>query len=119
MDRTVLLNDKMYIVNGGGLFRKKSFLPFESTAPFTVERKFICPKQVNDTVKIFFRGTSAPYRVFADKTLLTPEKDGDGNTVYDVTSALRTGKIRLKAYFRAGRVDGFYFDVKRDYGKTE
>ena len=119
MDRTVLLNDKMYIVNGGGLFRKKSFLPFESTAPFTVERKFICPKQVNDTVKIFFRGTSAPYRVFVDKTLLTPEKDGDGNTVYDVTAALRTGKIRLKAYFRAGRVDGFCFDVKRDYGKTE
>ncbi len=119
MDRTVLLNDKTYIINGGGLFRRKSFLPFESSASFTVEKKFICPKQVNDTVKIFFRGTVTPYRVFADKTLINPEKDADGNTVYDVTAALKTGKIRLKAYFGAGRVDGFYFDVKRNYGKTE
>ena len=119
MDRTVKLDDKEYVINGKRFFGKKSRLPFESGSLFTVERKFICPKQINDTVKIFFKGSASPYRVYADKQLLSPLKDEDGNTVFDVTAALKTGKIRLKAYFGAGRVDGFYFDVKRSYDKTE
>ena len=114
MDRTVLLNDQEFIINGRKLFPTKSFLPYESNVPFTIKRKFICPKQVNDTVKIFFKGDFEINEVRADDVLLSPVKDDEGNITFDVTAALKRGKIFLTASFFKGRVDGFYFDVKRN-----
>ena len=113
MDRTVKLDDKEYIINGSRFFGRKSRLPFESTASFTVIRKFICPKQVNDTVRIFFTGDFEVKEIRAGKMLLSPETDGNGNITYNVTEALKTGKVYIYAAFSGGRVDGFYFDVKR------
>lgn len=113
MDRTVKLDDREYIIGGKGLFGKKSSLPYESESPFTIERKFICPKQVNDTVRIFFTGDFEIKEVRAGKLLLTPEKDVNGNITYNVTEALKTGTTRICAVFLGGRVEGFYFDVKR------
>ena len=113
MDRTVQLNDRKYIINGSRFFGRKSSLPFESSSSFTVCRKFICPKQVNDTVKIFFTGDFRVKEVRAGKMPLTPEKGADGNVYYDVTDALKTGKTYITAEFLGGRVEGFFFDVKR------
>ncbi len=113
MDRTVKLDDKEYIINGKRFFGKKSRLPFECTSLFTIERKFICPKQVNDTVKIFFTGDFRIKEVRAGELILPPVMDENGNLTYDVTAALKTGKTLIHAVFLNGRVDGFYFDVKR------
>ena len=113
MDRTVKLDDKEYVINGSRFFGKKSRLPFDSSSSFTVIRKFICPKQVNDTVRIFFTGDFSIKEVRAGKQLLTPEKDVNGQVSYNVTEALKTGKVYITAEFLCGRVDGFYFDVKR------
>ena len=44
---------------------------------------------------------------------LTPEKGEDGNVYYNVTDALKTGKTYITAEFLGGRVEGFFFDVKR------
>ncbi len=117
MDRTVKLDDKEYIINGKRFFCKKSRLPFESPSLFTIERKFICPKQVNDTVKIFFTGDYEIKEVRAGKLVIPPVKDMDGKLTYDVTAALKTGKTRIHAVFLEGRVDGFYFDVKRTFSE--
>lgn len=115
MDRTVLLNDKEFIINGRRLFPAKAYLPYESSVPFTIKRKFICPKQVNDTIRIFFKGDFEINEVRADGVVLSPERDGEGNITFDVTSALKKGKIFLTASFYKGRVEGFYFDVKRNH----
>ena len=117
MDRTVQLNDKEYIIKGRKLFPKKSFLPYECSTPFSVARKFICPKQVNDTVRIFFDGEYEIKEVYADNVLLVPEKGENGKIMYDVTAALKKGKTYICAYFLKGSVTGFFFDVKRNYGK--
>ena len=113
MDRTVKLDDKEFIINGKRFFGRKSRLPFESSSPFTVGRKFVCPKQVNDTVRIFFTGDAELLEIRAGKELLTPERDENGNVTYNVTSALKTGKTYIEAVFSGGKVEGFYFDVKR------
>lgn len=113
MDRTVKLDDKAYVINGSRFFSKKRCLPFESDTPFTIGRKFICPKQVNDKVRIFFTGDFEVKEVRAGKMLLTPVTDEKGNVTYDVTAALKTGKIYINAAFLKGRVEGFCFDVKR------
>lgn len=107
------LDDKEYIINGKRFFGKKSRLPFENGSLFTIGRKFICPKQVNDTVRIFFTGDFKIKEVRAGEMLLAPENDGNGNVTYNVTPALKTGKTYIQAVFCEGRVDGFYFDVKR------
>ena len=113
MDRTVKLDDKQYVIGGRRFFGRKRSLPFECGSSFTVGRKFICPKQVNDTVKIFFTGDFEVNQVRAGKTVLVPEKGADGIVYYNVTAALRTGKTYITAEFFSGRVDGFFFDVKR------
>ena len=113
MDRTVKLDDKAYVINGSRFFGRKRSLPFESSSSFTVGRKFICPKQVNDTVRIFFTGDAEVKEVRAGKQLLTPETDAEGRLTFNVTDALKTGKTYIEAVFSGGRVDGFYFDVKR------
>lgn len=112
MDRTVRLDDKKFILGGRFSLRKIS-LPYESTAPFTVSRKFICPKQINDTVRIFFTGDAVIKRVTAGKLVLSPGEKINGCISYDVTAALKTGKTRITAEFEGGRAEGFYFDVKR------
>ena len=113
MDRTVQLNDRKYIINGSRFFGRKSSLPFESSSSFTVCRKFICPKQINDTVRIFFTGDAVIKRVTAGKLVLSPGEKINGCISYDVTAALKTGKTRITAEFEGGRAEGFYFDVKR------
>lgn len=113
MDRTVRLDDKEYRIGGSRFFGRKTSLPFESSSSFTVGRKFICPKQVNDTVRIFFTGDFEIKSVRAGKMLLVPEKGDDGHVYYDVTAALRTGKTYITAEFSGGRAEGFFFDVKR------
>ena len=112
MDRTVRLDDKKFIL-GGRFFSRKISLPYESTAPFSVSRKFICPKQINDTVRIFFTGDAVIKRVTAGKLALSPGEKINGCISYDVTAALKTGKTRITAEFEGGRAEGFYFDVKR------
>ncbi len=113
MDRTVKLDDKQYVIGGNRFFGRKSSLPFESSSSFTVGRKFVCPKQVNDTVRIFFTGDFEVKEVRAGKMPLTPEKGDDGHVYYDVTAALKTGKTHITAEFSGGRVEGFFFDVRR------
>lgn len=113
MDRTVRLDDKEYVIGGSRFFGRKRSLPYESSSPFTVGRKFICPKQINDTVRIFFTGDFEIKQVRAGKTVLSPEKGADGIVYYNVTEALKTGKTYINAEFLRGRVEGFFFDVKR------
>ncbi len=113
MDRTVKLDDKEYVINGSRFFGRKSSLPFESSSAFRVGRKFVCPKQVNDTVRIFFTGDFEVKEVRAGKLPLAPEKCIDGHVYYNVTEALKTGRTYITAEFLGGRVEGFYFDVKR------
>lgn len=113
MDRTVKLDDKKYVINGSRFFGRKSSLPFESSSAFSIGRKFVCPKQVNDTVRIFFTGDFRIKEVRAGKKSLVPEKGEDGNIYYDVTEALKTGKTYITAEFSGGRAEGFFFDVKR------
>lgn len=113
MDRTVKLDDKKYVINGSRFFGRKSSLPFESSSAFSIGRKFVCPKQVNDTVRIFFTGDFRIKEVRAGKKSLVPEKGEDGRIYYDVTEALKTGKTYITAEFFGGRAEGFFFDVKR------
>lgn len=113
MDRTVKLDDKKYVINGSRFFGRKSSLPFESSSAFSIGRKFVCPKQVNDTVRIFFTGDFRIKEVRAGRKPLVPEKGEDGHIYYDVTEALKTGKTYITAEFFGGRAEGFFFDVKR------
>lgn len=118
MDRTVKLNDSWHIINGkkkgvSGIFSKKRELPFSCDAPFILERKFICPKQVNDTVRIFFEGEYEINEVRASDKILPPEKDENGKVTYNITPALKTGKTQITASFNKGNVNGFFFSVKR------
>ncbi|MBO5396267.1 MAG: hypothetical protein J6A97_05225 [Clostridia bacterium] len=113
MDRTVKLDDKKYVINGSRFFGRKSSLPFESSSAFSIGRKFVCPKQVNDTVRVFFTGDFRIKEVRAGKKSLVPEKGEDGHIYYDVTEALKTGKTYITAEFSGGRAEGFFFDVKR------
>lgn len=121
MDRTIKLNDLWYIKKGdspeglfGRLFNKPSFLPVKKDRDFCITRKIICPKQINDTVTVFFEGDYASLRVYAGKTLLRGEPDGNGHTVYNITPALKTGKTCISAYVPSGEIRDFYLSVKRD-----
>lgn len=120
MDRTVCLNDNWYITDGSKRasslkrrFSKGESLPQERKGEYTVTRKFICPKQVNDTVTIFFAGEFSGITVFADKVRLEAIKTEDGKTVYDVTPCLTHGSTVISAAVKGGKITAFYFSVKR------
>ncbi len=121
MDRTVSLCDNWMFFEGaavpgrkGTFFHKTLTLPKGSDGTFTVKRKFICPKQVNDTVTVFFTGDFSGIEVFAGKSRLSPVTDGE-KTVYDVTKALKTGKTVITAVVSGGTVEKFFFSVRRNY----
>lgn len=121
MDRTVSLCDSWYFFNGskkpgksGVRLHKRVLLPQSGTSVFTLKRKFVCPKQVNDTVTVFFKGDYKSLEVFAGKERLSPVSDGE-KTVFDVTKALRTGKTVITAVVSEGSVENFFFSVKRNY----
>lgn len=123
MDRTVSLKDQWLFFDGkkapgrkGLMLHKKVLLPQGSKDCFTIKRKFICPKQVNDTVTVFFTGGFKELTVFADKAELIPVSHGE-KTVYDVTKALKTGKTVITAVASGGTVDDFFFSVKRDMNR--
>lgn len=120
MDRTVLLNDKWHCIEGekapskrAMLCEGKDFLPFESSSVFTLKKKFICPKQINDTVKIYFTGEYSGMKVFAGMNLLEGASDEEGRTVFDITAFIGRGIVPLTVVVDSGRVDGFYYSVKR------
>ncbi len=120
MDRTVCLNDNWYITDGSRKaspfrrrFTKGENLPQERKGEYTIARKFICPKQVNDTVTVFFDGDFTEITVFADKARLDAKKTEDGKTVYDVTPALTHGSTVISATVKGGKTTAFYFSVKR------
>lgn len=124
MDRTIELTDNWIYFdgekrNGGtaGFFRKTAVFPVAGASSFTLRRKIICPKQVNDTVTVFFTGEYEGMRLYAKNVLLSPVKDGEGKTVYDITPALKTGKTVLNAFFEKGRADGFFLSVKRNFSE--
>lgn len=120
MDRTVQLNDKWYYSDGEKVPVKKApfmkataVLPLGSKGTFTLRKKFICPKQVNDTVKIYFTGSFRDMKVYAGKNALKGEKDSVGNKIFDVTPFIGRGIVIITATFSGGQVDGFYYSVKR------
>lgn len=127
MDRTVQLNDLWFIKDGTKAvslleryFGEKRNLPAESTDAFVICRKIICPKQVNDTVTVYFSGEFENLRVFGNKTQLLPLTDDSGKEVYDITPSLKTGIFYLSAFADKGKIDGFYLSVKRNIKeKTE
>ncbi|MBR3768752.1 MAG: hypothetical protein IKL10_11025 [Clostridia bacterium] len=122
MDRTISLNDLWCFSDGikkpqklSLLFDKKTTLPVKRTSSFTIQRKIICPKQVNDTVSVFFTGEYEGIKVYAGKKLLWSEKDSEGRDIFDITPALKTGKTVITATFGTGNADGFFLSVKRNY----
>lgn len=121
MDRTISLTDKWYYYDGlkipfgTGLFAKKAEFPLQKTSSFTLRKKIICPKQVNDTVTVFFSGNFNGLTVFASGKEVPSSVNCDGITVYDITSALKTGKTTVTATFDEGNVNGFFLSVKRKY----
>ncbi len=119
MNRTVALPDNWYLYKderprkkAGGFLKKPVCLPVQGDS-FTLCRKFICPKQVNDTVTVFFTGDYLSIEVYAAGKRLTGEKDEEGRTVFDVTSALRKGSTVISAVVSGGKTEAFYFRVKR------
>lgn len=121
MDRTVSLCDSWYFFSGkktpgksGVRLHKRVLLPQSGTSVFTLKRKFVCPKQVNDTVTVFFKGDYKSLEVFAGKERLSPVSDGE-KTVFDVTKALRMGRTVITAVVPEGSVEDFFFSVKRNY----
>lgn len=121
MDRTILLTDKWYYYGGMkkpssgiGFFAEKAVFPVKNNSSFTLKKKVICPKQVNDTVTVFFDGDYNGLRVFASGKEVSPRNIENGITVYDITPALRTGKTTVTATFSGGTVDGFFLSVKRN-----
>lgn len=117
MDRTIALTDKWYCYDGvkKPIFAKKAEFPVSKSSAFTLRKKIVCPKQVNDTVTVFFKGSFGDLKVFASGTELSSVVNQDGITVYDITPALKTGKTTLTATFSDGKVDGFFLSVKRKY----
>ncbi len=118
MDRTVILNDLWSFEASvkkpsGNFFLKKDELPVKSASPFTLKRKIIMPKQVNDTVKAGFSGDYKIYRFYAGKNLVLPEENEDGEYVFDITPFLRTGISHITAVFESGEVEEFFLTVKR------
>ncbi len=120
MDRTVALCDKWYYFDGRkkagrkGLFLKKSDnFPMSCEKTFTVKRKFVCPKQVNDTVTVFFESTDNDIEVFAGKNRIEGVFDGE-KTVFDITKELKTGVTVITAVIHGGTVEKFFFSVKRN-----
>lgn len=122
MDRTVSLPDNWFICEGNKTpsFMTRTFgrgisLPVKRDCEYTVMRKFICPKQINDTVTVFFTGSFSSAEVFAGKERLKGQKDEEGNIRYDVTPCLSKGSTWICARVKKGSIDGFYFSVKRKY----
>ena len=119
MDRTVALCDKWCFFDGrkkegkrGMLLKKTASFPMSSDGVFTVKRKFVCPKQVNDTVTVFFESTDKDIEVFAGKSRIEGFSDGE-KTVFDITKELKTGVTVITAVIHGGTVDRFFFSVKR------
>lgn len=119
MNRTVALPDKWYYHSGkkprktaGGFLNKNIELPFSCDSSYTLSRKFICPKQINDTVTVFFE-SQCDIEVFASGKLLAPFRDEFGRMVYDVTAALKKGSTVISAVSDGGSIDAFYFRVQR------
>lgn len=122
MDRTILLDAEWCFYEGikkpsakGGFFKKYVSLPLQSDSAFTLVRKIICPKQVNDTVTVYFTGDFTELKVYAGKKLLVPVKNENGNAIYDITHSLKTGKTFILATASKGSAEGFYLSVKRNY----
>ena len=118
MDRTVILNDLWSIDSGikapsGNFLKKKESLQVKSSSPFTVKRKVIMPKQVNDKVWAGFSGEYKFYRFYAGKNLVHPETDEEGRTVFDITPFLKTGITHITAIFECGEVKEFFLTIKR------
>ncbi len=122
MDRTILLTDKWYYSDGlkksfsplFNVFCAKAEFPVRKNIPFTLTKKVICPKQVNDTVTVFFSGDFNGIKVYAAGKELTASINEDGVKVYDITPALKTGKTVITATFENGTVEGFFLSVKRN-----
>lgn len=119
MNRTVALPDKWYYHSGkkprkraGGFLKKSIGLPYSDKTAYTLSRKFICPKQINDTVTVFFECDDS-IKVFASGKPLVPFKDEYDRTVYDVTPALKKGSTVISAVSDGGSIDAFYFRVQR------
>ena len=120
MNRTVALPDNWYLSEGesprkkaGGFLKKPVLLPVNKEGVYTLSRKFICPKQINDTVTVYFTGNYSSLEVYASGKRLSEEKDEEGRTVFDVTSALRKGSTVISAVVKGGNTEAFYFRVKR------
>ena len=124
MDRTVALNSDWRFFYGlrkpsvFGEFRGvAASLPVESDKiVFTLTKRIVCPKQVNDTVTVYFDGSFKRIELLAGKKPLEGVLDENGKYVFDITSALKTGKTLLTAHVFGGSADGFYLSVKRNYG---
>ncbi len=122
MDRTILMNDGWCFYEGKkkpsrhkGLFARNAVFPMCIPDAFTLRKRLTCPKQVNDTVTVFFDGEYYGAEVFAGKNKIPPKKNYEGKTVYDITPALKTGVTVITATFKKGTVKGFFLSVKRNY----
>ena len=124
MDRTVELNSDWRLFDGAvgpSVFRRIGgcvvSLPAASDeAVFTLTKKLVCPKQINDTVTVCFDGSFKRIELFAGRRMLAGRQDENGKYVFDITPALKTGKTLLTAHVFGGCADGFYLSVKRNYG---
>ncbi len=127
MDRTVCLNSDFFFFDGikapsvfNTVFSGRTELPKKSDSGcFTLVKKIICPKQINDTVTVCFSGEYESIRLFAGKQELSPAGMTDEKACFDITPALKTGKTVLTAHVYGGGADGFFLSVKRDYGNKK
>lgn len=121
MDRTILLNDKWFVYDGVkkpsshiGIPGKRTEIPVNKDSSFTLKKKIVCPKQVNDTVTVYFEGDFKSIELYASGKRLPALPDREGKKVYDITPALKTGITVLTAAFGGGCVSGFFLSVKRN-----
>lgn len=127
MDRTVCLNSDFIFYDGikapsvlNTLLSGRTELPVSSeSSSFTLVKRIICPKQINDTVSVYFSGKYESIRLFAGKKELMPVGRINENEVFNITPALKTGKTVLTAQIHGGCAEGFFLSVKRDYGNKK
>lgn len=117
MDRTFKSNGNIYYFAGisekiplrKAFMQKSTELPIKSGSPFTLIKKLMIPKQINDRIFVSFSGDYTDIRVYAGKFSVR----GDKNGLYDITPTLKRGRTVITLIVKGGSVTDFFVTVKR------